>query len=85
MLFRSPLQIAKYKSTQNIFDTIKLGDIVLIKSTLSKYNIDIKIIIDHENNQNAYFFAALIKNDANALNIFHFLYSLGVTLYSKTK
>lgn len=80
-----PHQISKYKSTQNIFDTIKLGDIVLIKSTLSKYNNDIKIIIDHENNQNAYFFAALIKNDTNALNIFQYLYSLGVNPLFKDK
>ena len=80
-----PHQISKYKSTQNIFDTIKLGDIILIKSTLSKYNIDIKIIIDHENNQNAYFFAALIKNDTTALNIFHYLFSLGVNPLFKDK
>ena len=56
-------QVIKVKEMQNILDTIKIGNLLLIQSTLSKYEYEMKFILDRDNHQNAYFYASLIPSD----------------------
>lgn len=60
---------------KKILNSIQEGDLSVIKSDLEKYNIDLKLLKDLQKDQNAFFFAALIKDDAQALEIFKFLKS----------
>ena len=46
-----------------ILDSIKEGDLGVIKSHITSNNLDIKNLIDTQTGQNGYFFAALIKGD----------------------
>ena len=46
-----------------ILSLIKEGDLAAIKNNISRYNLDIKLLKDIANEQNAFFFAALIKDD----------------------
>ena len=46
-----------------ILKSIEDGDIEVIKNYVSKYSLDLKMLIDQESEQNAFFFAALIKKD----------------------
>ena len=46
-----------------ILKSIQEGDLALIKHNLVKYSLDLKAVKDPENEQNASFFAALIKDD----------------------
>ena len=43
--------------------SIQEGDLTLIKHNLVKYSLDLKAVKVPENEQNAFFFAALIKDD----------------------
>lgn len=46
-----------------ILSSIKEGDLSVIKSNIAKYNLDIKLLKDSQSEQNAFFFAAVIKDD----------------------
>ena len=50
-----------------ILKLIQEGDLSSIKENISKNNLDIKLIKDISNNQNAFFYAAIIKEDKDAL------------------
>lgn len=43
--------------------SIQEGDINVIKSNITKYSLDLKMVKDYENEQNAFFYASLIKDD----------------------
>jgi len=68
-----------------ILKSIEEGDINLIKSNISKYNLNMKILIDTENQQNAFFYTALIKKDEDALNICKYFKELGIDPLFKDK
>ena len=57
---------------------IEEGDINQIKKFIINYNINIKTLINPENNQNVYFYASLIKSDKIALSIFNYFYNQSV-------
>ena len=46
-----------------ILTSIKEGDLTAIKNKLAQYNIDLRLLKDSQTEQNAFFFAALIKAD----------------------
>ena len=68
-----------------ILKLIQEGDLSSIKENISKNNLDIKLIKDISNNQNAFFYAAIIKEDKDALEVFKYLKSLGLDPNEKDK
>lgn len=46
-----------------VLSSVKDGDLQAIKNNIEKYNIDAKMIKDQQYDQNALFYAALIKDD----------------------
>ena len=44
-------------------NTVKEGDLQLIIQEINKYHFDVKLLKDSQYDQNALFYAALIKND----------------------
>ena len=58
-----------------ILNSIEEGDLAKIQANLEKYSIDIKALKDPVKDQNAFFMAALIKDDSQALEIFKYLKS----------
>jgi len=58
-----------------ILNSIEEGDLAKIQANLEKYSIDIKALKDPVKEQNAFFMAALIKDDSQALEIFKYLKS----------
>ena len=58
-----------------ILNSIEEGDLTKIQANLEKYSIDIKALKDPVKDQNAFFMAALIKDDSQALEIFKYLKS----------
>ena len=58
-----------------ILNSIEEGDLEKIQANLEKYSIDIQALIDPLKGQNAFFMAALIKDDSQALEIFKYLKS----------
>ena len=68
-----------------LLNTIQEGDLSKIQANLDKCNIDILALKDIVNGQNAFFSAALIKEDAKALEIFKFLKSKGLSPNIKDK
>ena len=56
-------QLIKAKEMKNILNTVQIGNLLLIQSTLSKYEYEMKFIIDRDKQQNAYFYACLISSD----------------------
>ena len=71
--------------TKIILNSIGEGDLQTIKNNIEKNNIDIKSLKDTSKDQNAFFFAALIKEDSDALNVFKFLKELGLDPKEKDK
>ena len=61
-----------------VLKSVQDGDLEEIQSNINKYKINMNFIIDKENQQNAFFYCALIKDDNNALNICKFLFKIGV-------
>ena len=61
-----------------ILNSIEEGDLTKIQANLEKYSIDIKALKDPVKDQNAFFMAALIKDDSQALEIFKYLKSKDV-------
>lgn len=47
-----------------LLSSIKDGDLKVIKNSISKYSLDLKLLKDAQTDQNAYFYAALIKEDS---------------------
>lgn len=43
--------------------SVKDGNLSTIKSNIAKYNLDIQLLKDSQSEQNAFFFAAVIKDD----------------------
>lgn len=58
-----------------ILNSVQEGDLSKIQSNLEKYCIDLKALKDKQKDQNAFFSAALIEDDAQALEIFKYLKS----------
>ena len=52
-----------------ILTSIKEGDLTAIKNKLAQYNIDLRLLKDSQTEQNAFFFAALIKADTELVNL----------------
>ena len=52
-----------------ILTSIKEGDLTAIKNKLAQYNIDLRLLKDSQTEQNAFFFAALIKADTEEVNL----------------
>ena len=61
-----------------ILNSIEEGDLAKIQANLEKYSIDIQALKDPVKGQNAFFMAALIKDDSQALEIFKYLKSKDV-------
>ena len=68
-----------------ILNSVKIGDIDKIQSNLDKYSIDITALRDKQYNQNAFFVASLIGDDAKALEVFKYLKSKGLSPNTKDK
>ena len=68
-----------------ILNSVEEGNLVTIQSNLEKYSIDIKALKDPIKGQNAFFMAALIKDDSQALEIFKYLKSKEVDPSIKDK
>lgn len=49
--------------TKMILISIQNGDLEEIKNNISKYSLDLKLLKDQDNEQNAFFYAALIPKD----------------------
>ena len=68
-----------------ILNSVQEGDLSKIQSNLEKYNLDISVLKDRQKDQNAFFAASLIKDDAQALEIFKYLKSKNVSPNLKDK
>ena len=68
-----------------MLDTIQEGDLNKIQTDLETYNIDIKDLKDIQKDQNAFFYAAVIKDDSKALEVFQFLKSKNLSPNLKDK
>ena len=68
-----------------ILNSVQEGDLTKIQSNLEKYCIDVTALKDIQKNQNAFFSAALIKDDDQALQVFKFLKSKGLSPNLKDK
>ena len=68
-----------------ILKSITEGDLNLIKSYIQKYNLDMKLLIDNENQQNAFFNTTIIKSDEKALEICKYFKELGIDPLFKDK
>ena len=68
-----------------ILNSVEEGDLSKIQANLEKYSLDIKALKDTIKGQNAFFMAALIKDDSQALEIFKYLKSKEVDPSLKDK
>ena len=68
-----------------ILNSVQEGDLEKIKTNILKYNINMNNLIDKVNQQNAFFYCALIKDDNDALNICKYLSKMGVNPLFKDK
>ena len=68
-----------------VLNSVQDGDLATIKQNCIKFNLDMNLLIDKENQQNALFFCALVKNDLDALNICKYLVEIGVKPSHKDK
>ena len=68
-----------------ILNSVQDGDLEKIKANIMKFNINMNSLIDRVNQQNAFFYCALIKDDNDALNICKYLLNLGVNPLFKDK
>ena len=66
-----------------ILNSVQDGDLSVIKQNAEK--IDMNLLIEKENHQNAFFYMALVKNDLDALNICKYLVEIGVNPAHKDK
>ena len=68
-----------------MLNSVQVGDLATIKQNCDKYRLDMNLLIDKENQQNAFFFCALVKKDLDALNICKYLVEIGVKPSHKDK
>ena len=68
-----------------ILKSITEGDLNLIKSYIQKYNLDMKLLIDNENQQNAFFNTTIIKSDEKALEMCKYFKEIGIDPLFKDK
>ena len=68
-----------------VLNSVQDGDLEVIKQNKVKFNLDMNLLVDKESQQNAFFFMALVKNDADALNICQYLVEIGVNPAHKDK
>ena len=68
-----------------MLNSVQDGDLATIKQNCERFNLDMNLLIDKENQQNAFFFCALVKNDLDALNICKYLVEIGVNPQHKDK
>ena len=68
-----------------MLNSVQDGDLATIKQNCERFNLDMNLLIDKENQQNAFFFCALVKNDLDALNICKYLVEIGVKPQHKDK
>ena len=68
-----------------VLNSVQDGDLSVIKQNAQKFSLDMNKLIEKENNQNAFFFMALVKNDEDALNICKYLVEIGVNPAHKDK
>ena len=68
-----------------VLNSVQDGDLSTIKQNTIKYNLDMNLLIEKENHQNAFFFMALVKTDLDALNICKYLVEIGVNPAHKDK
>ena len=68
-----------------VLNSVQDGDLSVIKQNAEKYNLDMNLLIEKENQQNAFFYCALVKNDLDALNICKYLVEIGVNPAHKDK
>lgn len=68
-----------------ILNSVQEGDLEIIKQNLEKHHVDIKSLKDSQKDQNAYFFAAVIKEDDKAFEVFKYLKSLDLDCKHKDK
>ena len=68
-----------------VLNSVQDGDLATIKQNCEKFSLDMNLLIDKENQQNAFFFCALVKNDLDALNICKYLVEIGVKPNHKDK
>ena len=68
-----------------VLNSVMDGDLSVIKQNAEKYHLNMNLLIDKENQQNAFFFMALIKKDEDALEISKYLLSIGVNPRHKDK
>ena len=61
-----------------ILNLVQDGDLEKLKSNVIKFNVNMSLLIDRINQQNAFFYCALIKFDNDALIICKYLASIGV-------
>ena len=70
---------------KQILKSVQEGDLEQIQSLIDEYKINMNYIIDKDNQQNAFFYCSLIKDDNDALNICKYLSKLGVDPLYKDK
>ena len=68
-----------------ILKSVQDGDLQQIQSLIHEYNVNMNYIIDKENQQNAFFYCSLIKDDNEALNVCKYLLKIGVNPLFKDK
>ena len=68
-----------------VLNSVQDGDLSVIKQNVQKFNLNMNLLIEKDNNQNAFFFMALVKNDSDALNICKYLVELRVNPAHKDK
>ena len=68
-----------------ILKSVQDGDLQQIQSLIQEYNVNMNYIIDKENQQNAFFYCSLIKDDNEALNVCKYLLKIGVNPLFKDK
>ena len=68
-----------------VLRSVQDGDLNAIKQNAEKYNLNMNLLIDKENQQNSFFYCALIKEDIDALNICKYLVEIGVNYALKDK
>ena len=44
-----------------VLNSVQDGDLATIKQNCERFNLDMNLLIDKENQQNAFFFCALVK------------------------
>ena len=68
-----------------ILKSVQEGNLETIQSNIDKYRVNMNYIIDKDNQQNAFFYCSLIKDENDALNICKYLKKIGVNPLFKDK